>query len=114
MRLSRPHTLRFYRAQPKPRKHRSPSRHPLGYDGGMGIAISIFGIAYAAFCIWLTVRIVNRRERWAKRLAVGLALLLIAYPVSFGPACWITANPPSVSDASSRTGRLLAACYVFL
>ena len=39
----------------------------------MALALSIFGVAFAAFCVWLTVRIVNRRERWAKwTLAVAL------------------------------------------
>jgi len=51
----------------------------------MAIALAVSGFAFAAFCIWLGVRIVNRRERWAKRLAVGLVLLLIAYPLSFRP-----------------------------
>jgi hypothetical protein len=55
-------------------------------------------VAFAAFCAWLGVRIVNRRERWAKWTAVGLGVLLV-YPLSFGPACWI----------SSRTGRGFAA-----
>jgi hypothetical protein len=32
----------------------------------MAAALSIFGVAFAAFCMWLAVRIVNRRERWAK------------------------------------------------
>jgi hypothetical protein len=43
------------------------------------------GPAVAVFCIWLGIRIYNRRERWAKRLAVWVALALIAYPISFGP-----------------------------
>jgi hypothetical protein len=55
----------------------------------MAIALSIFGAVFAAFCIWLTVRIVNRRERWAKwkvtlAAVVGLPVLYVA---SFGPAC---------------------------
>ena len=52
----------------------------------MTIIFMIFGVACAAFCVWLTVRIVNRRQRWAKWLALGLVVLL-AYPLSFGPAC---------------------------
>jgi hypothetical protein len=28
----------------------------------MTVALLIFGIAFAAFCVWLTVRIINRRE----------------------------------------------------
>ena len=59
----------------------------------MAVALSIFGIAFAALCVWLTVRIVNRREKWAKRTAKWFALALIAasilYPISVGPACWV-------------------------
>ena len=38
-------------------------------------------VAFAAFCVWLTVRIVNRRERWAKwtlAVVVGMPVLVIA------------------------------------
>lgn len=56
----------------------------------MSIVLSAFGVALAAFCVWLIVRIVNRRERWAKwtlGLVIGLPVLYVA---SFGPACWLT------------------------
>lgn len=44
----------------------------------------------SAFAVWLTVRIINRRERWAKRIAaVMVAMIVVGYPLSFGPACWI-------------------------
>src|SRR5580765_3004906 len=58
---------------------------------GMALALSIIGIAFAAFCVWLTVRIVNRRERWAKRtLAGGFIFALVAgYPLSIGPMWWL-------------------------
>jgi uncharacterized BrkB/YihY/UPF0761 family membrane protein len=36
--------------------------------------VALSGIVYAAFCIWLAVRIVNRRERWAKWLFSGTLL----------------------------------------
>lgn len=53
---------------------------------GMSEAIfAVLGVTSTAFCIWLTVRIVNRRERWAKRTAVAIVVLAI-YPLSFGPA----------------------------
>jgi hypothetical protein len=62
-------------------------RHP-GYTRGMSIVLPALGVAFAAFCIWLAVRIINRRERWAKwSLAVILTLPML-YPLSFGPACW--------------------------
>jgi hypothetical protein len=32
----------------------------------MTFLLPILAIAFAAVCVWLTVRIVNRRERWAK------------------------------------------------
>jgi hypothetical protein len=55
----------------------------------MALALSIIGTAFAAVCVWLGVRIFNRRERWAKRtLAVTLCLPLL-YVASFGPACWL-------------------------
>ncbi len=66
--------------------------------------LPILSAAFAAFCVWLTVRIVNRRERWAKwTLAVTLSLPVL-YVASFGPTCWI----------SSRTGigsRAVAVVY---
>jgi hypothetical protein len=58
----------------------------------MLLALSISGVAFACFCVWLTVRIVNRRERWAKwtlAMVVGLPVLYVA---SFGPACWFTSR----------------------
>ena len=69
----------------------------------MAIALAVTGVAFAAFCVWLTVRIVNRRERWAKWL---LASLLFGFPLlyvaSFGPACWLLGRSTSrfaVADA---------------
>jgi hypothetical protein len=49
----------------------------------------LIATAFVATWIWLIVRIVNRRERWAKwtlAAAVGVPVLYVA---SFGPACWI-------------------------
>jgi hypothetical protein len=58
----------------------------------MALVIAIFGVAFAAFGIWLGVRIFNRRERWAKRTAVGIVVALpVLYVGSFGPMCWIIA-----------------------
>jgi hypothetical protein len=31
-------------------------------------------VAFAAFCIWLAVRIINRREEWAILTAINLAV----------------------------------------
>ncbi len=69
----------------------------------MSYVLLVLCVAFAAGCVWLTVRIVNRRERWAKRTAVALACLPILYALSFGPACWIAATPwvPGRADVPS-------------
>jgi hypothetical protein len=51
----------------------------------VAVALSIFGITLAAICIWLTVRIVNRRERWAKWTIAGVIGIPALYLASFGP-----------------------------
>jgi hypothetical protein len=48
-------------------------------------------IAYAAICLWLTIRIVNRRERWAK-WTLSLASLPVVYVAMIGPACWVSSQ----------------------
>jgi hypothetical protein len=45
----------------------------------MTILIPALAIAFAAVCIWLMVRIINRKERWAKWTLAVTALFL---PVS--------------------------------
>jgi hypothetical protein len=61
----------------------------------MTIILPALAVAFAAFCVWLAVRIFNRREKWAKRTAVGLIVgLPVLYVLSFGPACRIAAIPP--------------------
>src|SRR5262245_27763881 len=80
------------------------SQYPLcGGTGGLAVegdhgwlaffdpAFPIVGVACAAFSVWLAVQIINRRERWARRTALGLALTVM-YPLSLGPACWITSR----------------------
>jgi len=59
-----------------------------------GMTMIVAGVAFVAFCVWLTVRIVNRREHWAIWTAVALPLLSLAYLVSMsiGPVCWISSH----------------------
>ena len=49
------------------------------------LAVEVAGFSFVAFCTWLGVRIFNRRERWAKRLALALALSMFLYGFSIGP-----------------------------
>ena len=63
------------------------------------------GVAFAALCVWFGVRIINRRERWAKwALAVTLSLPVV-YVFGFGPACWLASEnkmSPAVGRAACR------------
>ena len=54
----------------------------------MTILLPVLAIAFAAVCVWLTVRVVNRRERWAKwMLAAGISTAMYggAYPALLDP-----------------------------
>jgi len=50
--------------------------------------IGIYGSVTAALALWLTVRIINRRERWAKWTLAGVVGPPLLYILSIGPACW--------------------------
>src|SRR5258708_31491364 len=65
-----------------------PLRRRRGYNPRMSLLLA--AVTFSALCVWLAVRIVNRREKWAKWMAVALAVVLVGYPLSFGPACWIS------------------------
>jgi len=54
----------------------------------MATVFAVLGVIFAALAVWLAVRIINRRERWAKRTAVTLIVLLALYGLSIGPAYW--------------------------
>jgi hypothetical protein len=71
----------------------------------MTFLLPTLSVAFAALCVWLIVRIINRRERWAKwtlAVVVGLPLLYIA---SFGPACWWFSTPIKLSFIGIRARR---------
>lgn len=50
--------------------------------------LATLAVAFTAFCIWLVVRLVNRRERWAKWTA-AVVVALSLYSLSEGPAIWL-------------------------
>ena len=74
------------------------------------VLLQALAIAVAAFSIWLAVRIVNRREPWAKWTAVGLVVVLLAYPLSFGPVCWLNSQP--VANKKLRHGPEAMIIYI--
>jgi hypothetical protein len=51
----------------------------------MTILLPALAAAFAAFCVWLGVRIFNRRERWAKWTLVNVVGLPVLYVASLGP-----------------------------
>src|SRR5579872_4184826 len=76
---------------------------------GMAILLSAAGVAFAAFCIWLGVRIVNRRERWAKRTAVAvLVIVVMIYPLSVGPVVWLDSRGAIPAGAISSLETIYA------
>jgi hypothetical protein len=53
----------------------------------MTIVLSVLGVAFAAFCVWLTVRLVNRGWKPGRRFWIFATLgLAFSYPMSWGPA----------------------------
>ena len=64
----------------------------------MTTVLTLPAVAFAAFCVWLTVRIVNRRERWAKWTLAAVVGVPMLYVATFGPWCWI------VSHRAKETG----------
>jgi ABC-type Fe3+ transport system permease subunit len=55
----------------------------------MSIVLPALSVAFAAFVVWLTVRIVNRRERWAKWTLAATLALPVLYVASLGPVFWV-------------------------
>jgi hypothetical protein len=47
---------------------------------------------FIAFYVCLTVRIVNRRERWATQTLAAVVVVPVLYVASFGPACWVVSR----------------------
>jgi hypothetical protein len=60
----------------------------------MTIVLPALAAGFAAFCVWLAVRIISRRERWAK-WALVIPILLATYVLSIGPVAWIVSESKS-------------------
>jgi len=60
-------------------------------SGLIDLIFAVLCVTLPAIGLWLAVRIFNRRERWAKRTAIGLVVVLL-YPMSVGPACWVSSR----------------------
>jgi hypothetical protein len=53
----------------------------------MSIVLPTLAVAIASFCVWLGLRIFNRRERWAKWTLASVVCLPMLYVLTFGPVC---------------------------
>jgi len=52
---------------------------------GMAILLGTTGVAFAAFCVWLVVRTINRRQKSAGIIVAAVLLALPLYPLSAPP-----------------------------
>lgn len=77
----------------------------------MTIILPALAVAFAAVCVWLTVRIVNRRERWAKWTLAAVLSLPVLYVASFGPACWISSKMLDIEDDSDIEAKTVSVLY---
>ena len=68
----------------------------------MSNLLPALGVAFAAFCVWFGVRIMNRRERWAKRILTAAIILLMGYAASFGPWNWSIGHDKQEWGAGSK------------
>ena len=59
----------------------------------MNALFSVLAVGLAAFTVWLIVRLVNKRERWAKWTLAATIATPVSYVASFGPACWLSTRP---------------------
>jgi hypothetical protein len=76
----------------------------------MSIVLPALAVAFAAFCVWLTVRIVNRRERWAKwTLTAVLAVAFLGPPVSYPWAKGVLMTSPRAETMTE----LITLCSLF-
>src|SRR5579885_3189250 len=66
----------------------------------MALALLIFGVAFAAFSTWLTVRIVNHHERWAKRTLAALLGVPLVSVASLAPLFLLEAQVHIESNSS--------------
>ena len=70
----------------------------------MLILESALSVTFAAVCLWLAVRVLNQREKWAKRaLLAAVVGVPGSYIVSFGPACWLAI--PENENSTSESAR---------
>jgi hypothetical protein len=56
------------------------------------VLLPILAVSVAALCVWLTVRILNRKERWAKWTLVTVVGLPVLYVASIGPWFWLDSS----------------------
>ncbi len=68
------------------------------------IVWAVIGVAYAGTCVWLTVRIFNRRKPWMIWTAAALIIAPVAYVLSSGPMyAFAFQSPAKTQVASTRS-----------
>jgi len=77
----------------------------------MSIVLPALAVAFAAFCVWLGVRYLSRRERWAKWTLTTVVGPPVLYVASFGPACWVAARQYPLDRTTGKIYRPLVETY---
>jgi hypothetical protein len=57
-------------------------------DGVLNGLFAVVASGFAGTCLWLSLRVFNRRERWATWALVAVVGSPVCYAGSLGPACW--------------------------
>lgn len=73
----------------------------------MTFLLPILAVAFTALCVWLAVRIINRRERWAKWTLAAVVALPVLYVASFGPACWLASQQVNPNHQNIKANHAL-------
>jgi hypothetical protein len=55
----------------------------------MTLILPALAVVFAAFCVWLVVRIVNRRERWAKWTLAAVVGAPVLHVMSLRPPSFV-------------------------
>src|SRR5262245_8563350 len=79
---------------------------------------TVFGIVFGAAFIWLTVRVINRRGRWATWTFATMIGVPLLYVLSYGPALWLylhvlpASSLPCVNTLYAPLGAMLPRHWV--
>ncbi len=66
----------------------------------MTFGLSAFWLSWVAACIWVGIRLINRRDQRTRQWGLILGAMPVVYVASFGPACWLSSRTGDPQHAS--------------